>query len=387
MADTPPKLTYGHPSLFHEGEDAALAVRIQKPATSPGAQGTAFIKTEIDTITLTLYRIWRGTTLIVEDYNAVSIDKDDVFYDALQGWPRDTYGFNFRHVIDETDLDPVATYKAVYDFELTNNESFTVTCKFDYLGAIDEGLIPGELPDNNGEDGADGLSVLWRGEWDSGTAYAIQNLVRHNNNGYIAVAVNSASEPPNANWELAWEGGAGSGSSAVTAQFIQTATVTVSNTTTETTVVSTSGALGSLPIATGTFLAGDQEYITAWGVYSTKDTGAGTLTVELAFGTEIVATFDAVELNGAQDSVPWDAWLRITRRSEGTSGVVSGFGQLTIGRTNLPSIEVPISIAPTVLPSDASKTPAATGKWSVASADNSFVCYGVNTEKFGGPEE
>lgn len=388
MPFTPAQIKYGHLKSYHEGDDVALVARIAKAPESPGANGTAFLKSEISSITHTLKRYYRGVPSIVSGRNAVAIDKNDVFYDALQGWTEDSYGFNFRELIDESELSPEASYLAIYDFVFVGGESESIRMKFDYIGD-DAGQDDGELPPAGGNDGQDGLGFNWREDWNALASYQVNDVVRLDNVVYVAVAVNSASQPEvddsNTNWDVMVEGGATGGSSAVSALFIQTATVTVSNTTTETTVVSTSGALGTLPIASGTFLAGDQFKVSAWGRFSTSAPDAGTLSIDVELGTEIVADFDPLDLPAYQSAQPWFVTLELVRRSEGSSGVVSGFGMLVVGvQGNQPWL-VPVVIAPTVLPSDAAKTPNVTAKWSVASVDNSFVCYGTKTEHMGGP--
>ena len=170
-----------------------------------------------------------------------------------------------------------------------------------------------------------------------------------------------------------------------TALFVQTVSTEVADTTTETSLINESGALGELTILADSFVEGDQLRITAWGRYSTKETGAGTLTIEAGLGAEIIAAFEPVELNGSQSAQPWDAVLNLVRHTDGASGVVSGYGQLTIGRTNMEPVHIPLSISPTVISSEADKEPSFTGKWSVQHADNSFLCYGVKVDPLGAP--
>lgn len=56
-------------------------------------------------------------------------------------------------------------------------------------------------------------AVVWRGTWSSGTAYAVSDAVYYNGSSYIAVAANTNSAPPSANWNiLAAQGASGAGS-------------------------------------------------------------------------------------------------------------------------------------------------------------------------------
>lgn len=50
--------------------------------------------------------------------------------------------------------------------------------------------------------------MTWRGAWASGTAYAINDGVSQGGSSYIAVAANTGSQPPSANWNLIAQVGA-----------------------------------------------------------------------------------------------------------------------------------------------------------------------------------
>ena len=63
-----------------------------------------------------------------------------------------------------------------------------------------------------GPAGAEGLN--WRGTWSSATAYVVDDAVTLNGTSYVAVANNTNSQPPSANWNtLAAKGDAGSAGS------------------------------------------------------------------------------------------------------------------------------------------------------------------------------
>jgi hypothetical protein len=63
-------------------------------------------------------------------------------------------------------------------------------------------------PGPQGDPGVDGRSFNWLGAWDGGTAYEIDDVVERNGSSYIAIAANTASAPPSADWELMAQKGA-----------------------------------------------------------------------------------------------------------------------------------------------------------------------------------
>lgn len=63
-------------------------------------------------------------------------------------------------------------------------------------------LVAAKGQDGEGEDGEDGASFIWRGPWSNLTAYVVNDVVEHEGSSYIAVAPSTGSEPPSADWEL-----------------------------------------------------------------------------------------------------------------------------------------------------------------------------------------
>jgi hypothetical protein len=59
-----------------------------------------------------------------------------------------------------------------------------------------------DLKGDKGDTGEPGTSFVWKGEWDSETTYEANEAVEHNGSSYIAIAPNTDSEPPSADWEL-----------------------------------------------------------------------------------------------------------------------------------------------------------------------------------------
>jgi hypothetical protein len=58
-----------------------------------------------------------------------------------------------------------------------------------------------------GPQGNEGMD--WRGAWDPTTEYLIDDVVEHNGSSYIAVAINTGSEPPSVDWNLVAQKGGG----------------------------------------------------------------------------------------------------------------------------------------------------------------------------------
>jgi hypothetical protein len=63
---------------------------------------------------------------------------------------------------------------------------------------------PQGVQGGKGDPGDAGLSIVWRGAWDSGTTYALNNGVSFNGSSYIAVAPGAGAQPDNspASWSL-----------------------------------------------------------------------------------------------------------------------------------------------------------------------------------------
>lgn len=519
--------------VFEKGDDVPVALALERDAASPLVAGVPYVRSDFTSVTWTLVRVYRGKKTIPEGCDAVALDKSTVLVNTMQGWSLDTIGYNFRHVIDESVLFPVADYESWYDFVLTSGESFVECVKFPYRGAdfgeMDGGSVGGEQgppgedgtsfvfegdyssgttysandvvlfenalyiatasvggedPDTSddwdlflpagtgatgptgatgatgatgpagpagatgpqgpqgevgpegpqgeqgetgptgatgatgatgptgpqgetgptgpqgetgpqgpqGDPGADAVSFNYRGTWNDATDYEEGDVVGLNGSSYIATSDNTNSEPPSADWDtLAAKGDPGEdgedgGDPGVSALFVQTASKTVASTTTETTLIDETGALGSVTDLSDTFIAGEKQVIEANGVFGTKDLSPGTMTVSVDYGSEIALEFPPIGLNGAQSSVPWTVQVHLYRRTGGGSGVIWGHAMLMLGVMGNDPRFFPLAIAPVTVPGNASKALNVTAKWSVSDAANSFVCYGVYRYKVGAPE-
>lgn len=150
------------------------------------------------------------------------------------------------------------------------------------------------------------------------------------------------------------------------ALFSQTATVTVANTTTETTLIST--GIGTVTLPTNFFVAGKTIRIKAWGYMSS--TGNPTLTVKLKLGSTTVCTYTGTSGNPSNNS--WQVDSVITCRTTGSSGTVFGQGLfeevhgsgLVVGSDNT---------ATTTINTTSSLAVNLTAQWGTANAGNTIT--------------
>jgi hypothetical protein len=370
--------------------DLVVRLRIADEPVPETAEPTEMlVRADFSAISYKVYREVDGVDALVEGYENVSVTIEDAILagDAIREWGKDGVGYNFRHVVPAEAFAANAAHRVVYRFlcsGVTTQHCVTVHVQGPTGDTASAGT--GTVTGEPGEPGADGQGLVWRGEWGELVSYSELDVVVNGDAVYIATADNTGDEPPGASWDLMISGGVQGvdGEPGVSSQFVQVASKTVSNTLTETTLINSTGALGALDIPANEFLAGNKEVIEAGGVFSTADTGPVAIQVRVYLGSEIVAEFPSVGLNGSQASVPWFCELHLTRRSSGGAGVVWGRGLLAIGGASGTRMFA-IAVAPTTLASNDIKTPDVTAEWSETGADNSFVCYGVNVIQVGSP--
>jgi hypothetical protein len=136
--------THATECAHYDGETVPVEVRLDNIPVTLGA----LVPIDVESITWTLLRSYKGRYVIVPGHRDVALDVDEVMFGALQSWEHDARGYNFRHVIEDTELAPIASYVAKYDFQLVNGGSFVVRRRFDYLTEpeYDAGYIAGETP-------------------------------------------------------------------------------------------------------------------------------------------------------------------------------------------------------------------------------------------------
>jgi len=162
--------------------------------------------------------------------------------------------------------------------------------------------------------------------------------------------------------------------------FTQTASQTVANSTTETTLFSTGVGQRTLGQFGGNYLvAGKTIRVYASGFLSI--TGTPNLTFRLKLGGATVATSGAVA-NAAVTDTGWEFWGTITCRTTGVTGSVFAQGHLrygTAGATNWKIIAV-LATAATTIDTTAQQAIDLTVQWGTADAGNTITATNAAIE-------
>lgn len=147
--------------------------------------------------------------------------------------------------------------------------------------------------------------------------------------------------------------------------FIQTATGSCANTTSETTITST--GIGSLILPANFFVPGRSLLINALGYHSS--TGNPTITIKLKAGSTVLATITGSSGNGSSDS--WALSGLVTCRTGGASGTI--FSQLYYNEVQNSGLRSGNDATTTVtLDCTASQALTITAQWSAAAAGNNI---------------
>ena len=155
--------------------------------------------------------------------------------------------------------------------------------------------------------------------------------------------------------------------------FVQTASQTVANTVTETTLTAT--GVGTLTLPANFFVSGKTIRIKASGVVS--DTGTPTNTVNIKLGGTTVATTGAVAFSGALSNNAWFIEAEITCRTTGVGGTVFVQGRFDVEPGNfegMPNTTTDTVNTTTTLLIDVTFT------WGTASASNTITCTNLTVE-------
>lgn len=156
-----------------------------------------------------------------------------------------------------------------------------------------------------------------------------------------------------------------------TAIFNATASATVANTTTETTLVGT--GTGSLTLPVNFLAVAKAIEIEAWGTIATLVTP--TLRLKVKLGSTVVIDTTAATLLTITGTNLWSAKASIDCRTAGASGTVFGQGMAMYytSATGIAGIASPNTTTSTV---DTTATQAidATATWGTASASNTITC-------------
>jgi hypothetical protein len=187
--------------------------------------------------------------------------------------------------------------------------------------------------------------------------------------------VNSGTTP-----QVAWYASNGttvSGRAGRYALFTMTATATVVNTGTETTLIGS--GTGSLTIPTADIIAGKTVRFRAMGYWSSLGAVAGNVTFNFKAGSNVLATSGAVAVPLSLSNDYWEVTAEITIYSIGGSGTVWTQGKFL---SETPALGAFVAGMVTTTPSNFAGTPLTnpldlTITWSVPSSSNTITCTNV----------
>jgi len=109
--------------------------------------------------------------------------------------------------------------------------------------------------------------------------------------------------------------------------FVQTATVTVSGTDNETTLISS--GTGNLTIPAAAWFAGKSFRIVVQGAYSTDADNAARLTFTLRLGSVVIAQSAGIFVGYGKTDMPYELRAECICRSTGASGTIYSTGIIT----------------------------------------------------------
>ena len=156
--------------------------------------------------------------------------------------------------------------------------------------------------------------------------------------------------------------------------FTQTASVTVANTTTQTTLLD--GGVGSVTLPVNFFYPGRTLRITLYGYHSTV--ANPNITMRVKFGSTTILTTGAVASgNSTNTAIKLEGF--VTCRTDGATGTVIGQGTYTEagGGANIFDMT---NTATTTIDTTASQTVDITVQWGTASASNTITSTNVILE-------
>mgnify|MGYP003340148971 CR=1 FL=1 len=153
--------------------------------------------------------------------------------------------------------------------------------------------------------------------------------------------------------------------------FTQGATVTVANTTTETTLVSTTG-IGGVELIKNGFTVGKTYRVSGCGVFS--NTGTPTLELKVKFGATVVLDSGAITTTTSASNREFYFTGLLTVTALGASGAVIGQGLFHETATSGSGKVYPLSNASAVtVDTTTNQTVNVTVTWGAASASNTIT--------------
>lgn len=168
--------------------------------------------------------------------------------------------------------------------------------------------------------------------------------------------------------------------------YAQIADGTVANTTTETTLSNTAGAVGSLAtpllLPANFFTVGKTLRVRASGYYSTGASGPN-LQIRVKLGTTVVSATVSLFMAASLTNKGWSLEVDITCRTTGASGTISVQGRnyrsVSTGGT-APFVPEMVNTAPVTLDTTSSQAADVLATWTLANASDSITCTNLTVE-------
>jgi len=162
-------------------------------------------------------------------------------------------------------------------------------------------------------------------------------------------------------------------------QYISTATATITNTTTETTLVGS--GVGSLTFPANSLFIGRTIRIQAYGLLSTA-TVPGTLRIKVKLGSTVILDTTAQTVASALSNFVWKVDAVITVRTVGASGSVMSQSAFEFQASSLAALLAwsMTNTAAVTLDTTASNALDVTAQWGTADTSNNIRCTNVTVE-------
>lgn len=159
--------------------------------------------------------------------------------------------------------------------------------------------------------------------------------------------------------------------------FTQTASTTVANTVTETTLIGS--GVGTVTLPANFFVAGKTIRLTVLGIVS--DTGTPTLRIRVKLGSTTIGDTGAVALVGTVANDVFQGLYTLTCRTTGATGTVIGQGSFQFDNsTNSGLFEGMPSTGTTTIDTTVSQAVSLTVEWGTADVADTISCTNVTLE-------
>lgn len=164
------------------------------------------------------------------------------------------------------------------------------------------------------------------------------------------------------------------------ARYIATANGGMTNTTNETSLIGS--GVGTLTIPANSFAVGDTIRITLKGIYGSKASGAGTLTVACKLNSTSLASGSG-DINDNETNNQWALHMLVTVRSIGATGSVyaQGYAMYKYTQGTAQTMMWPFNVtSATTIDTTAAQVLDITGAWGTADAANTISCTNAIVE-------